>query len=245
MTIGEPTAQEAEEMAVAAMAAEILASQSAIAAGRGPGPPSVTLPPTAPPLTAAFAPGTSLGNAPADFDDGLMVGDAIEVLDTHGIWAVARVVATLEHASIGPLLLVHFEGWGESWLMWLSRANDLDRVRPLGACPGIGSRGVHTAETFGAIVASARARIMGGRSTWARTGGGQRTAPFRHPWSAMSEGSNDEFVLTLSADEVRTWRASQRERGERAPPFFTAPFYACHALARDAAHCARVAGAVH
>jgi len=66
---------------------------------------------------------------------------------------------------------------------------------------------------------------------------------------ADADGGHHADLLVLayvceSADEVRTWRASQRERDERAPPFFTAPFYACHALARDAAHCARVAGAV-
>ena len=60
----------------------------------------------------------------------------------------------------------------------------------------------------------------------------------------MTQGGEEGFVLALSADEVATWRASQRERGARAPPFFNAPFYPCHALSRDAAHCARVAAAV-
>ena len=50
----------------------------------------------------------------------LHIGDCIEARDTYGLWAVARVIATLQHATLGPLVLLHFEGWeADAWLMWL------------------------------------------------------------------------------------------------------------------------------
>ena len=96
----------------------------------------------------------------------LHLGDCLEVQDTHGLWAVARVVGCIEEAALGPLALVHFEGWSTSWLMWLSRTHDAARVRPLSrvGIDGTGSRGPHDATSLREIVAEARRRIVSGEA---------------------------------------------------------------------------------
>ena len=110
------------------------------------------------------------------------MGDCLEAQDTHGLWAFARVVACVDDVVCGPLVLFHFEGWSASWLMWLSRTHDVDRVRPLGSARGtqaVGSRGEHTPDTLNAIVREATARLLAG-TPWPATGGSSyRTYPFR------------------------------------------------------------------
>lgn len=133
------------------------------------------------------------------------MGDCLEVQDTHGLWSVARVIEAVDDSALGPLCLVHFEGWSASWLMWVHRQHDAERVRPLGAThgggrtadgqvrlPGIGSRGEHTAASLRAIVREAHARLQEPTTRWPATGGSTyRTYPFR------ANGRNtDSFSLS-------------------------------------------------
>jgi len=100
---------------------------------------TLTLEPRLPELHV-FDPAAAELEATASEGGELLIGDCLEVRDTHGLWSVARIVACIDDEQNGPLALVHFEGWSASWLMWLSRAFDLQHVRPLGELRGIGSR---------------------------------------------------------------------------------------------------------
>jgi hypothetical protein len=157
----------------------------------------------------------------------LAIGDCMEVRDTHGLWAVARVVGTLFHGSFGPLLLVHFEGWSNAWCMWLHHHHDGHRVRPLSSRrPGIGSRGAHTEASFAQILADVRHRLTDDNpSTWPRTGGRERTLPFA-----------SRRTMTVALRDVEAWLGSQ-------PPL-RQPFTPCEDLSADRALCERVAQAV-
>jgi hypothetical protein len=146
----------------------------------------------------------------------LQIGDVIELLDTHTLWATARLVATLNHADDGPLLLFHYEGWSDSWLMWVSPVHDASRMRPLSRCPGIGSRGMHTEASWEEIVRRTQARLRV-ESNWTVTGGGGRTHPFR---------SSGEMRLAAGG---AGWRESQPGR--------RAGFQSCRALAAEPALC--------
>ena len=183
------------------------------------------------------------------------MGDCLEVQDTHGLWAVARVIAAVDDASLGPLCLVHFEGWSASWLMWVHRSHDAARVRPLGAThshartadgqvrlPGLGSRGAHTAATLRTIVHEAFAKLREQPAArWPATGGSSyRTYPFRAQGGrGASAGANaDSFVLSVAG-------------GQQPPPPFTLPaqlpfelevphFLDCHEVAADGARAAEM-----
>ena len=135
------------------------------------------------PAAVLLATAAAVSPSTTRIGDGPMVGDCLEVQDTHGLWAVARVVGCIEEAALGPLALVHFEGWSTSWLMWLSRTHDAARVRPLSrvGIDGTGSRGPHDATSLREIVAEARRRIVSGEA-WRPTGGSSyQTFPFRQP----------------------------------------------------------------
>ena len=130
------------------------------------------MPPPPPPPSSAAA-------------DTILFADCLEVQDTHGLWAVARVLACIDDAVCGPLALVHFEGWSASWLMWLSRVHDRERVRPLGfeggQISGLGSRGRHDRASLQNITEEAHDRIREGAAfEWRATGGqSYKTYPFR------------------------------------------------------------------
>ena len=147
--------------------------------------------------------------------EGSMVGDVLEVRDTHGIWSTGRLVARVNDLRLGPLLLFHFEGWSLTWLMWLSPIYDAERLRPLTpACPGIGSAGAHTGESFAAVVAHATELMTHVPSEWRTTTGRERTYPFRGTLTHPSS-----FVL------VPDWQQHQ--------PLDNRPFQSCHELARS------------
>lgn len=106
-----------------------------------------------------------------------LVGTAIEVRDTHGIWSTARVIMPVIDRVHGPLLLVHFEGWSASWLMWFSPVDERDRFRVLSLCPGIGSRGNVDQGFFDEMLRLSLNRIQSG-FRWPQTSGHERTKPF-------------------------------------------------------------------
>jgi len=137
------------------------------------------------------------------------VGDCLEVRDTHELWAVARVVASIQDINLGPLILVHFEGWSTSWLMWIHPEHDAARVRVLGSdragLPGIGSRGAHTDTTFRSTVTEAHQMLLSGRE-WQPTGGRGRTYPFANGrTSFVAEGSDGYNGISLSEQLGRPW----------------------------------------
>ena len=75
------------------------------------GPPRPAAPPPSLPPQPAAPGGPSaatLAREAAGYA-GPLVGDCLEVRDTHELWAVARVVASIEDINLGPLILVHFE----------------------------------------------------------------------------------------------------------------------------------------
>ena len=94
------------------------------------------------------------------------IGDGVEVRDMYGLWVTGRVMARLD-----PLrMLVNFEGWSDKWLVWIDRAEDRERIRPLGSadgdCPGLGSAGALTAESFAEKCGAVHARLAIGSSQW-------------------------------------------------------------------------------
>ena len=107
----------------------------------------------------------------ATYQDALTVriGDCVEVRDMYGLWVTGRIMARLD-----PLrMLVYFEGWSDKWLIWIDRADDRTRIRPLGSvegdCPGLGSSGPLSAETFASKCGAVHARLTTvdrGRSVW-------------------------------------------------------------------------------
>lgn len=152
-----------------------------------------------------------------------LIGDCLEVRDTHGLWATARVVAIVLDEVQGLLLLVHFEGWSQEWLMWLSMAHDADRLRALTPqCPGIGNAGPHGERSFNAVVVAAHERIASGFSTWAPTSGAERTAPYRN--SIRGDESTYFRLRTTTPPSVVPRR----------------PFQTCEQLAADPALCQRM-----
>ena len=152
-----------------------------------------------------------------------LIGDCLEVRDTHGLWATARVVAIVLDEVQGLLLLVHFEGWSQEWLMWLSMAHDADRLRALTPqCPGIGNAGPHGERSFNAVVEAAHERIASGFSTWAPTSGAERTAPYRN--SIRGDESTYFRLRTTTPPSVVPRR----------------PFQTCEQLAADPALCQRM-----
>lgn len=156
-----------------------------------------------------------------------LIGDCLEVRDTHGLWATARVVAIVLDEVQGLLLLVHFEGWSQEWLMWLSMAHDADRLRALTPqCPGIGNAGPHGERSFNAVVEAAHERIASGFSTWAPTSGAERTAPYRN--SIRGDESTYFRLRTTTPPSVVPRR----------------PFQTCEQLAADPALCQRMLGGV-
>jgi hypothetical protein len=178
-----------------------------------------------PPPTPSSVPHT-LANMASD-ELRPLIGDCLEVRDTHGLWATARVVAIVLDEVQGLLLLVHFEGWSQEWLMWLSMAHDADRLRALTPqCPGIGNAGPHGERSFNAVVEAAHERIASGFSTWAPTSGAERTAPYRN--SVRGDESTYFRLRTTTPPSVVPRR----------------PFQTCEQLAADPALCQRMLGGV-
>lgn len=178
-----------------------------------------------PPPTPSSVPHT-LANMASD-ELRPLIGDCLEVRDTHGLWATARVVAIVLDEVQGLLLLVHFEGWSQEWLMWLSMAHDADRLRALTPqCPGIGNAGPHCERSFNAVVEAAHERIASGFSTWAPTSGAERTAPYRN--SIRGDESTYFRLRTTTPPSVVPRR----------------PFQTCEQLAADPALCQRMLGGV-
>lgn len=103
----------------------------------------------------------------ATYQDALTVriGDCVEVRDMYGLWVTCRIMARLD-----PLrMLVYFEGWSDKWLLWIDRADDRERIRPLGSaeggCPGLGSSGPLSAEAFASKCGAVHARLTVERGT--------------------------------------------------------------------------------
>ena len=87
----------------------------------------------------------------------------LQVRDTYGVDSAARVLATVQHAQHGPLLLVHFDGrtsqetadgQAPCAMLWLHPHHDAERIMPWRP-DGVGSFGLQTATTFAAALAKA------------------------------------------------------------------------------------------
>ncbi|KAL1520584.1 hypothetical protein AB1Y20_022160 [Prymnesium parvum] len=184
---------------------------------------TLTLEPRLPELHV-FDPAAAELEATASEGGELLIGDCLEVRDTHGLWSVARIVACIDDEQNGPLALVHFEGWSASSLMWLSRAFDLQHVRPLGELRGIGSLGAHTEASFRQIVRVAHEHILEGR-VWTPTGGSaHQTYPFARSNTRLfvPVGRGAPLDVQLRAMQARV------------------PFASCVQLAADTQLCAEV-----
>jgi len=125
----------------------------------------------------------------------LLPGDALIVKDTFNIWASARVMVKL-----GEYLLIHYEGWGESWFMWIHRTNDAARIRPLVApAPGIGQHGAYNEATFHRMLATAHRRVTA-QMAWPPTAG-SRNGDWPHPYIRPGEvGVASRRMFTPPAD---------------------------------------------
>ncbi|KAG8458648.1 hypothetical protein KFE25_008445 [Diacronema lutheri] len=155
------------------------------------------------------------------------IGDAFEVMDTYGIVAVARVIATVHSPPIGPLLLLHYEGWSEMWFMWVSRRHDRERIRPLTPrLPGIGSAGAYTEDEFRAKLQYARNALVAGTSVWAPTRGRPRSV-WPYPYT-QGRAQNEPLPFQLHITQP-DWLRTQRVR----------PFRTCAELAASPADCVR------
>lgn len=82
------------------------------------------------------------------------VGDLLEVVDTVRKWVVCRVVGVLNRRHF----LVYFEGWSETYIMWVDKVRDSQRIRPIHDryLTGIGSNGPLKEAHFDLMVKSAR-----------------------------------------------------------------------------------------
>jgi len=82
------------------------------------------------------------------------VGDLLEVVDTVQKWVVCRVIAVLNRSQF----MVFFEGWSESYIMWVDKVRDSQRIRPIHDrhLTGIGKRGLLTEAHFEDMVSSAK-----------------------------------------------------------------------------------------
>ena len=150
----------------------------------------------------------------------LRAGDLLEVMDTYCLWATARLGAVL---PLRDLLLVHFEGYSDSWLMWVHRRRDAARLRPLSrACPmsgdGASPRGPHSPGSFHRVFEKARALLLdrSGTSVWELPGrpDGERSSwpsayePAGPAASSDAEGAGEQHsctrvvCLTLSPAEA-------------------------------------------
>lgn len=108
-----------------------------------------------------------------------MLSKAATELQSPDTYCGLHSLPSQEDRNLGPLALVHFEGWGSDWLMWLSRIHDVARVRPLYTMPGIGSRGAHTEFSFASIVAQAHSRLCNHHPWHPTSGNAYRPLPFR------------------------------------------------------------------
>jgi hypothetical protein len=146
----------------------------------------------------------------------LRCGDCLEVMDPFHLWAVARVLCVVRCR----LLLVHFEGYSTSWCMWLDRARDAKRIRPLSrACPsgaGASPREPHDERSFHRVLTAARGRLLqGDRTEWALDGPsvghgswpaaytGADESTLAHATGSASDVSVARFELTLDDAERR------------------------------------------
>ena len=171
----------------------------------------------------------------------ILPGDCLEVLDTHNHWAAARVLAKVDHATHGPLLLIHFGARPDAWNTWVHRVHDAARIRPLSAeCAaqlaasvelavsvGVLQVGEHSEQRFRQKLAAAQERIARGTSEWRPTSG---SAGARWPWAYLqAEANPSPFTLTIDAPEA--WLASQIVR----TPFRTFVEFAADVAAANAA----------
>mmetsp|Transcript_27546 Transcript_27546/g.67936 ORF Transcript_27546/g.67936 Transcript_27546/m.67936 type:complete len:283 (+) Transcript_27546:1214-2062(+) len=156
------------------------------------------------------------------------VGDAFEVEDTYEMTAVARVMAVVNDSAHGPLLLCHFEGWSESWFMWLHRQHDQARIRPLtAALPGIGSAGFYNEQSYRDKLDMARQRLAAG-SAWPPTRGRPRGI-WPWPYQQGRPSSEQPANFTISITDPHAWLLTQKER----------PFCPCAELAASPSDCLR------
>ena len=173
----------------------------------------------------------------------LRCGDCLEVMDPFQLWAVARVLCVVR----SRLVLVHFEGYSVSWMMWLHRPRDAERMRPLSrACPGgagASPREPHDDRSFHKVLEAARARLTrdGGRSEWTLDGPavGPGSWPVAYtvdaPTPALDSASDvrvAHFQLTLDDAECCALLAAPTR------PFLTAREYSKDRDRCRATHCA-------
>jgi len=156
------------------------------------------------------------------------VGDCIEVVDTYEINSVARVMARVHDAEVGPVLLVHFEGWDDSWFMWIHRVHDRDKISALTpALPGIGSRGPYDEAQYLQRIRMAQTRIEAG-FVWPVNAGSPTRGRFAWPYT-QSRGSGRAAASPFRPRivDLDAWRAAQEPRA----------FEHCAHLAQQAGRC--------